>query len=76
MKDARLSITIHKISTESKLKFHALRFTLEKPEYVIFDEIVDLYWRNLDKTASPQKRNVLARKFLDLMNRIWEGKDQ
>jgi hypothetical protein len=73
-KDNRISITIHKISIEDKLKFNALRFTLEKKEYELFKEMVDLYWRNIDKTVSTQKKTALSRKLLETIYRVSESK--
>lgn len=71
-KDNRISITIHKISLESKIKFNALRITLDKKEYELFQDMVDLYWQNTDKTVSPQKKTVVSRKFLSMLYRISE----
>jgi hypothetical protein len=73
-KDTRIALTIHKISWDDKIKFNALRISLNKTEYELFHDMVDLYWRNLDLEVSPQQKTVLSRKFIDMIYRITESK--
>ena len=73
-KDSRIAITIHKISLDDKIKFNALRISLDKTEYELFHDMVDLYWRNLDLKVSSQKKTALSRKFLEMIYRISEVK--
>jgi hypothetical protein len=69
-RDSRLSITIHKITVETKLRFNTLCAVLSKPQYQLFEEMMDLYWRNLDYKVPSRKQAVIARKLLDEMHKL------
>ncbi len=72
--DSRQSITIHKVSVETKLRFNTLCSALNKHQYELFDEMIDLYMRNLDGNVSSRQQKVIVRKLLDDMYRLAELK--
>ena len=43
---------------------------LNKPQYEVFNEIVDFFWRNLDLRVPAERQAIIARKLLNEIKKI------
>lgn len=73
--DTRITITIHNISLESQMRFKGLCVALNKPQYEVFNEIVDFYWKNLNLNIPKRRQAVIARKLIDTIHTVAKGKN-
>jgi hypothetical protein len=70
----RITITIHDISWESKMRFKGLCAVLNKSQYEVFNEIVDFYWNNIKLTVPKRQQAAIVRKLLDEIYKVAEDK--
>ncbi len=73
--DRRITVTIHNISLESQMRFKGLCVALNKPQYEVFNKIVDFYWRNLDLEVPKRRQAVIARKLLNEIQKVARSKN-
>jgi hypothetical protein len=48
---------------------------LNKPQYEVFNKIVDFYWRNLDLQVPNRRQAVIARKLLNEIQKVARSKN-